>query len=79
MFNIYIYTHFLLGSGNLLDLDDVMYEILLRNCSYDERLVTFDVTGDNRTRGPHENFEKYVMLLFVLKIQIKTKTKAVIN
>uniref|UniRef100_A0A0K8RF42 Putative cytotoxin-like protein n=1 Tax=Ixodes ricinus TaxID=34613 RepID=A0A0K8RF42_IXORI len=47
------------SSGELLDLDDVMYEVLLRNCSYDERLVTFDVTGDNKTRGPLENFKKY--------------------
>ncbi|XP_040063221.1 uncharacterized protein LOC115327355 [Ixodes scapularis] len=52
------------SSGNLLDLDDVMYEILLRNCSYDERLVTFDVIGDNKTRGPHENLEKYPPVKF---------------
>uniref|UniRef100_A0A6B0V7L2 Putative salivary secreted cytotoxin n=1 Tax=Ixodes ricinus TaxID=34613 RepID=A0A6B0V7L2_IXORI len=47
------------SSGELLDLDDVMYEVLLRNCSYDERLVTFDVTGDNKTRGPIENLDTY--------------------
>ncbi|XP_040067815.1 uncharacterized protein LOC115319492 [Ixodes scapularis] len=46
-------------SGTLFDLEDVIYQILLRNCSYDERLATFDVTGDNKTRGPIENLVKY--------------------
>ncbi|CAN8012820.1 unnamed protein product, partial [Ixodes pacificus] len=43
-----------LSSGTLFDLEDVIYQILVRNCSYNERLVTFDVTGDNKTRGRPE-------------------------
>ncbi|XP_040073233.1 uncharacterized protein LOC115331623 [Ixodes scapularis] len=48
-----------LRSGTLFDLEDVIYQILLRNCSYDKRLATFDVTADNKTRGPIENLVKY--------------------
>uniref|UniRef100_V5H7A5 Putative salivary secreted peptide n=1 Tax=Ixodes ricinus TaxID=34613 RepID=V5H7A5_IXORI len=47
------------SSGTLFDLEDVIYQILVRNCSYNERLVTFDVTGDNKTRGPRGNLVTY--------------------
>ncbi|CAN8012167.1 unnamed protein product [Ixodes pacificus] len=39
------------GSGNLFDLEDVVNEFLVRSCSKNERLVTFDITGDNKNRG----------------------------
>uniref|UniRef100_A0A6B0V7C3 Putative salivary secreted cytotoxin n=1 Tax=Ixodes ricinus TaxID=34613 RepID=A0A6B0V7C3_IXORI len=38
-------------SCNLFDLEDVAYAFLVQNCSNSERLVTFDITGDNKTRG----------------------------
>nr|AAY66566.1 putative salivary secreted protein [Ixodes scapularis] len=52
------------SNGTLFDLEDVIYEILLRSCSYNERLATFDVTGDNKTRGPHKNFDTYPPVKF---------------
>ncbi|XP_040070188.1 uncharacterized protein LOC120843047 [Ixodes scapularis] len=39
------------SSGNLFDLEDAVYSYLVTNCSNSERLVTFDITGDNKTRG----------------------------
>uniref|UniRef100_V5GZ86 Putative salivary secreted peptide n=1 Tax=Ixodes ricinus TaxID=34613 RepID=V5GZ86_IXORI len=39
--------------GSLIDLEDIVYQFLLQNCSSNERLVTYDVTGDNGTRGPN--------------------------
>ncbi|EEC04089.1 secreted salivary gland peptide, putative, partial [Ixodes scapularis] len=48
-----------LSSGTLFDLEDVIYQILLRKCPYNERLVTFDVTGDNKTRGPRYTLDSY--------------------
>ncbi|CAN8033110.1 unnamed protein product [Ixodes persulcatus] len=53
-----------LSSGTLFDLEDVIYQILVRNCSYNERLVTFDVTGDNKTRGPRQNLVTYPPVKF---------------
>ncbi|XP_040075469.1 uncharacterized protein LOC120836191 [Ixodes scapularis] len=47
------------SSGTLFDLEDVIYQVLVRNCSYNERLVTFDVTGDNKTRGRPELLATY--------------------
>ncbi|XP_040074302.1 uncharacterized protein LOC8027602 [Ixodes scapularis] len=47
------------SSGTLFDLEDVIYQILLRKCPYNERLVTFDVTGDNKTRGPRYTLDSY--------------------
>ncbi|XP_040068849.1 uncharacterized protein LOC120841914 [Ixodes scapularis] len=39
--------------GRLIDLEDIVYKFLLLNCTNNERLVTYDVFGDNKTRGPH--------------------------
>uniref|UniRef100_A0A147BXN2 Putative cytotoxin-like protein n=1 Tax=Ixodes ricinus TaxID=34613 RepID=A0A147BXN2_IXORI len=39
------------SSGNLFDLEDVVYSFLVTNCSNSERLATYDITGDNKTRG----------------------------
>uniref|UniRef100_A0A6B0V6S3 Putative salivary secreted cytotoxin n=1 Tax=Ixodes ricinus TaxID=34613 RepID=A0A6B0V6S3_IXORI len=52
------------SSGTLFDLEDVIYQILVRNCSYNERLVTFDVTGDNKTRGRPEKLDTYPPVKF---------------
>ncbi|CAN7940754.1 unnamed protein product, partial [Ixodes pacificus] len=46
-------------SGTLFDLEDVIYQVLVRTCSYNERLVTFDVTGDEKTRGRPEKLDTY--------------------
>uniref|UniRef100_A0A6B0V7M5 Putative salivary secreted cytotoxin n=1 Tax=Ixodes ricinus TaxID=34613 RepID=A0A6B0V7M5_IXORI len=67
MAHIFQFSHLLLlflysvhqSSGTLFDLEDVIYEILVRNCSYDERLVTFDVTGDGKTRGHPQKPDTY--------------------
>uniref|UniRef100_A0A0K8RJL3 Putative cytotoxin-like protein n=1 Tax=Ixodes ricinus TaxID=34613 RepID=A0A0K8RJL3_IXORI len=39
------------SSGNLFDLEDAVYSFLVTNCSNSERLATYDITGDNKTRG----------------------------
>uniref|UniRef100_A0A0K8R8N4 Putative cytotoxin-like protein n=1 Tax=Ixodes ricinus TaxID=34613 RepID=A0A0K8R8N4_IXORI len=39
------------SSGNLFDLEDAVYSFLITNCSNSERLATYDITGDNLTRG----------------------------
>uniref|UniRef100_A0A6B0V733 Putative salivary secreted cytotoxin n=1 Tax=Ixodes ricinus TaxID=34613 RepID=A0A6B0V733_IXORI len=67
MAHIFQFSHLLLlflysvhqSSGTLFDLEDVIYEILVRNCSYNERLVTFDVTGDKKTRGHPQKPDTY--------------------
>uniref|UniRef100_A0A6B0V7R1 Putative salivary secreted cytotoxin n=1 Tax=Ixodes ricinus TaxID=34613 RepID=A0A6B0V7R1_IXORI len=72
MAHIFQFSHLLLlflysvhqSSGTLFDLEDVFYEILVRNCSYDERLVTFDVTGDSKTRGHPEPPDMYPPVTF---------------
>uniref|UniRef100_A0A6B0V7P7 Putative salivary secreted cytotoxin n=1 Tax=Ixodes ricinus TaxID=34613 RepID=A0A6B0V7P7_IXORI len=52
------------SSGTLFDLEDVFFEILVRNCSYEERLVTFDATGDSKTRGHPKPPDKYPPVTF---------------
>ncbi|KAM7298628.1 uncharacterized protein ISCGN_019206 [Ixodes scapularis] len=47
--------------GGLIDLEDIIYQFLLRNCSIDERLVTYYVVGDSQIRGfdPVKDFVNY--------------------
>uniref|UniRef100_A0A0K8R9S8 Putative cytotoxin-like protein n=1 Tax=Ixodes ricinus TaxID=34613 RepID=A0A0K8R9S8_IXORI len=37
--------------GGLIDFEDIVYRFLLRNCSIDERLVTYYLVGDTERRG----------------------------
>nr|AAT92112.1 putative salivary secreted peptide [Ixodes pacificus] len=63
LFSLFLYSVHQ-SSGTIFDLEDVIYEVLVRNCSYNERLATFDVTGDNKTRGPIENLDTYPPVKF---------------
>ncbi|XP_040070197.1 cytotoxin-like [Ixodes scapularis] len=42
------------SGGYLFDVQDVIYEFLVTNCSHNERVLTFDIEGDNKTRGATE-------------------------
>ncbi|XP_040068835.1 uncharacterized protein LOC115322015 [Ixodes scapularis] len=44
--------------GYLFDVQDAIYEFLVTNCSNNERVLTFDIEGDNKTRGATGNAEK---------------------
>ncbi|CAN8023719.1 unnamed protein product, partial [Ixodes persulcatus] len=65
------------GSGNLFDLEDAVYLFLVTNCSNTERLATFDITGDNKTRGlkAGETMDTYVILHFSSYRHAKKKKK----
>uniref|UniRef100_A0A6B0UMQ7 Putative cytotoxin-like protein n=1 Tax=Ixodes ricinus TaxID=34613 RepID=A0A6B0UMQ7_IXORI len=39
------------SSCNLFDLEDAVYLFLVTSCANDERVATYDITGDNLTRG----------------------------
>ncbi|EEC07619.1 secreted salivary gland peptide, putative, partial [Ixodes scapularis] len=67
------------GSGNLFDLKDAVYSYLVTNCSNSERLVTFDITGDNKTRGlkAGETMDTYVMLYFCFHRQNRKTLKKI--
>ncbi|XP_040067281.1 uncharacterized protein LOC115322970 [Ixodes scapularis] len=47
-----------LSCGYLFDVQDVIYEFLVTNCSNNERVSTFDIEGDNKTRGATGNAKK---------------------
>uniref|UniRef100_A0A0K8R6Q4 Putative cytotoxin-like protein n=1 Tax=Ixodes ricinus TaxID=34613 RepID=A0A0K8R6Q4_IXORI len=40
------------SSSNLFDLEDVVYHFLVQNCNSNERLSTYDITGDSEIRNP---------------------------
>ncbi|KAM7310474.1 uncharacterized protein ISCGN_007382 [Ixodes scapularis] len=44
--------------GYLFDVQDAIYEFLVTNCSHNERVLTFDIEGDNKTRGATGKAEK---------------------
>uniref|UniRef100_V5HEG8 Putative salivary secreted peptide n=1 Tax=Ixodes ricinus TaxID=34613 RepID=V5HEG8_IXORI len=46
------------SSGHLFDVQDVIYQFLVANCSNNERVSTFDIEGDNQTRGATGNAKK---------------------
>ncbi|XP_029843572.2 cytotoxin-like [Ixodes scapularis] len=45
-------------SSGLFDVQDVIYEFLVTNCSDTEKVSTFDIEGDSKTRGATGNAEK---------------------
>ncbi|CAN8012164.1 unnamed protein product, partial [Ixodes pacificus] len=57
------------GSGYLFDLEDIVHEFLMENGSESDKLVTYDITGDNKTRGLSKTvtMDMYVILHFHFK------------
>ncbi|EEC05775.1 secreted salivary gland peptide, putative, partial [Ixodes scapularis] len=50
--------------GHFFDIQDVIYDFLVTGCSNTERLSTFDIEGDKKTRGETKKLAEYVMLFF---------------
>uniref|UniRef100_A0A0K8R7C3 Putative cytotoxin-like protein n=1 Tax=Ixodes ricinus TaxID=34613 RepID=A0A0K8R7C3_IXORI len=44
--------------GNLIDFEDIVYQFLLRKCSYNEMLVVYDITGHNKSQGPRPDDDR---------------------
>ncbi|CAN8012223.1 unnamed protein product, partial [Ixodes pacificus] len=64
--------------GYIFDLEDVIYDFLLTKCAHDELLATFDVDGDNKSRGATGDARKLADRYFAL-LTFKVSRYVILN